>query len=55
MSKIKRFGVSISEDMVDQFDLYVEKKGYPTRSKAFEDRPVCSITLGNSNIFILFI
>jgi len=37
MSKIKRFGVSISEDLLKEFDAFINKKGYPTRSKAIED------------------
>lgn len=37
MSKVKRFGVSISDDLMQQFDAFVDKKGYPTRSKAIED------------------
>ncbi len=37
MSKIKRFGVSISYDLLEQFDTFINKKGYPTRSKAIED------------------
>ncbi len=37
MSKIKRFGVSISEDLLKEFDTFINKKGYPTRSKAIED------------------
>ena len=37
MSKIKRFGVSISSDLLDRFDALIQKKGYPTRSKAIED------------------
>ncbi len=37
MSQIKRFGVSIQEDLVKDFDSLIKKKGYPTRSKAIED------------------
>jgi CopG family nickel-responsive transcriptional regulator len=37
MSRIKRFGVSISEDLLKEFDTFINKKGYPTRSKAIED------------------
>ena len=37
MTRIKRFGVSLSSDLLCKFDAYIQKKGYPTRSKAIED------------------
>ena len=37
MSKTVRFGVSIQDDLLSQFDAHISKKGYPTRSKAIED------------------
>jgi CopG family nickel-responsive transcriptional regulator len=37
MHKIKRFGVSILDNLLEQFDSYINKKGYQTRSKAIED------------------
>ena len=37
MGKIVRFGVSIKEDLLQTFDAYVGRKGYPTRSKAIAD------------------
>ena len=35
--KLKRFGVSIPEDLLDRFDKIVEKKGYVGRSEAIRD------------------
>lgn len=32
--RLARFGVSIEEDLLEQFDGFVEKKGYATRSDA---------------------
>ncbi|MFC2091227.1 nickel-responsive transcriptional regulator NikR [Elusimicrobiota bacterium] len=37
MSKIRRFGVSVSREILDQFDIYIKDRNYPTRSKAIED------------------
>ena len=34
---LKRFGVSIPEDLLDNFDKLVEKKGYVGRSEAIRD------------------
>lgn len=34
---LKRFGVSIPEDLLDKFDTLVEKKGYNGRSEAIRD------------------
>jgi CopG family nickel-responsive transcriptional regulator len=34
---LKRFGVSIPEDLLEQFDELVEKKGYVGRSEAIRD------------------
>ena len=48
MSKIKRFGVSLSSDLLNQFDAFIQKKGYPTRSKAIED--VMRETLKNESL-----
>ncbi|MCD6423438.1 MAG: nickel-responsive transcriptional regulator NikR [Elusimicrobia bacterium] len=37
MSRLKRFGVSIEEKVLKNFDSYIKKKKYPTRSKAISD------------------
>ncbi|MDA3792105.1 MAG: nickel-responsive transcriptional regulator NikR [Elusimicrobia bacterium] len=37
MSKIKRFSVSVKDNLLKDFDSFVSRKGYPTRSKAIED------------------
>jgi CopG family nickel-responsive transcriptional regulator len=37
MSKIKRFSVSIKESLLKDFDSFVKRRKYPTRSKAVED------------------
>jgi len=36
MSKLVRFGVSIADDILNQFDKIIKEKDYPTRSKAIE-------------------
>jgi len=35
--KITRFGVSIEEDLLKNFDKYIKKKGYTNRSEAIRD------------------
>lgn len=37
MSEIKRFGVSIDENLLEEFDELVEGKGYGSRSEAIRD------------------
>lgn len=37
MSKIIRFGVSLDSDLLNKFDILIEKKGYKTRSEAIRD------------------
>lgn len=37
MSELVRFGVSIEEDLLQQFDRQIEKKGYASRSEAIRD------------------
>lgn len=37
MAEVKRFGVSVKEGLLKEFDSLVKRKGYPTRSKAIED------------------
>ena len=37
MSQVRRFGVSMDRELIGEFDIFVKKKGYPTRSKAIED------------------
>ncbi len=37
MSKLKRFGISLDERLVDKFDRHIKDKKYPTRSKAVGD------------------
>ena len=37
MSKIVRFGVSVSEDLIKQFDKHIKNENYTNRSEAFRD------------------
>jgi CopG family transcriptional regulator, nickel-responsive regulator len=37
MSDLRRFGVAIEGELLDQFDELMEKKGYTNRSEAFRD------------------
>ncbi|MEI8218398.1 MAG: nickel-responsive transcriptional regulator NikR [Elusimicrobiota bacterium] len=37
MKHVVRFGVSLSKDLLEQFDKIIKQKNYPTRSKALED------------------
>ncbi|MGC9002215.1 MAG: nickel-responsive transcriptional regulator NikR [Dictyoglomus sp.] len=37
MAKIVRFGVSIEEDLLENFDKIIEDKGYNSRSEAIRD------------------
>lgn len=37
MSNLTRFGVSIPQDLVQQFDELIEQKRYPNRSEAIRD------------------
>ena len=37
MSRLKRFSVSIEQDLLTRFDRHIEEAGYPTRSKAITD------------------
>jgi CopG family nickel-responsive transcriptional regulator len=37
MSKLKRFSISLDQNLVTKFDREIEKKNYPTRSKAIGD------------------
>lgn len=37
MATLKRFSVSLESDLLSRFDDYVEREGYPTRSKAIAD------------------
>jgi len=37
MAKITRFGVSLENELLEEFDREIEKEGYPTRSKAISD------------------
>ena len=37
MPQVRRFGVSVKDDLLKDFDSFVNRKGYPTRSKAIED------------------
>lgn len=36
-SKLKRFGVSIEEELLKKFDRYIQKNGYINRSEALRD------------------
>ena len=37
MSKLRRFSISLDEDLVARFDKHIKEKNYPTRSKAIGD------------------
>lgn len=37
MSELRRFGVAIEGELLDQFDQLMEKRGYTNRSEAFRD------------------
>ena len=37
MSELVRFGVSIEDDLLEQFDSLIKKKGYTNRSEAIRD------------------
>ncbi|PIE03834.1 MAG: nickel-responsive transcriptional regulator NikR [Acidobacteria bacterium] len=37
MTELVRFGVSIERNLLTQFDDFIQKKGFPTRSKAIND------------------
>ena len=37
MSELVRFGVSVSKELLEKFDLIIKSQNYPTRSKAIED------------------
>lgn len=37
MSELVRFGVSLEEDLLQDFDRLIDEKGYPSRSEAFRD------------------
>jgi CopG family transcriptional regulator, nickel-responsive regulator len=37
MSDLRRFGVAIEGELLDQFDELMEKRGYTNRSEAFRD------------------
>jgi len=37
MAKVIRFGVSIEEDLLEDFDALIEKKGYANRSEALRN------------------
>ena len=37
MTKIVRFGVSVEEDLLENFDRIIENKGYNSRSEAIRD------------------
>ena len=37
MGKLTRFSVSLDSALLESFDRYVEREGYPTRSKAVAD------------------
>ena len=37
MSDLRRFGVAIEGELLDQFDEWMEKRGYTNRSEAFRD------------------
>jgi len=37
VAKLKRFGVSMEEELLERFDRYIEKAGYKTRSEAIRD------------------
>ena len=37
MRKLARFGVSIPNELLEDFDKLIDRRNYPTRSKAIED------------------
>jgi CopG family nickel-responsive transcriptional regulator len=37
MVKIKRFGISMEEDLLEKLDFLIKKRGYKTRSEALRD------------------
>ncbi len=37
MSELVRFGVSLEEDLLQEFDRKIDEKGYPSRSEALRD------------------
>ena len=37
MSQLTRFGVSLEDELLDQFDKLINKKNYPNRSEALRD------------------
>lgn len=37
MSELRRFGVAVEADLLEQFDELMEKRGYTNRSEAFRD------------------
>ena len=37
MANLKRFGVSLEEELLSKFDLHIKNQNYPTRSKAIAD------------------
>ena len=37
MSELRRFGIAIEGELLDQFDELMEKRGYTNRSEAFRD------------------
>lgn len=37
MSGLVRFGVSLEDELLRKFDLYIKEKNYPNRSEAFRD------------------
>ncbi|WP_405233073.1 nickel-responsive transcriptional regulator NikR [Lentisalinibacter salinarum] len=37
MSDLKRIGVAIEADLLEEFDRLIEDRGYPSRSEAFRD------------------
>ncbi len=37
MGELKRFGVSMDASLLDEFDDFIERTGYPNRSEALRD------------------
>jgi CopG family nickel-responsive transcriptional regulator len=37
MAELARIGIAISEDLLEQFDRLIERRGYTNRSEAFRD------------------
>jgi CopG family nickel-responsive transcriptional regulator len=37
MSELERIGVAIERDLLTEFDAYIERHSYPSRSEAFRD------------------